>query len=65
VANEAAAALPTPPVHKRGFEKAQQVAALMLVTTVWSFSFEIIYPFISQVRFRVVPLVKTLNQRRC
>lgn len=53
VLDEEAAALPTSPTHKKGFPKAQQVAALMLITTVWPFSFEMIYPFINQVRFRV------------
>ena len=55
--HEEAVALPASPMHKRSFENAQQVATLMLVTTVWSFSFEIIYPFINQVRFRVDPLI--------
>ena len=61
VDHEEAGALPVSPMHKRSFEKAQQVASLMLATTVWSFSFEIIYPFINQVRFRVDPLIQDLN----
>ena len=50
VLDEEATALPTSPPYKRGFPNAQQVAALMLITTVWPFSFEMIYPFINQVR---------------
>ena len=45
--------LPTSPTHKKSFPKARQVVALMLITTVWPFSFEMIYPFINQVGFRV------------
>ena len=52
--DEEADALPTSPTRKKGFLKAQQVAALMMITTVWPFSFEMIYPFINQVRFRVL-----------
>jgi hypothetical protein len=51
VVDEEAAALRTSSTPKKGFPKAQQVAALMLITTVWPFSFEMIYPFINQVRF--------------
>ena len=60
-AHEEAVALPVLPIHKRSFEKAHQVATLMLATTVWSFSFEIIYPFINQVRFHIDPLILDLN----
>ena len=42
------------PTRKKSFPKAPQVAALMLITTVWPFSFEMIYPFINQVRFRAL-----------
>jgi hypothetical protein len=52
-----AATLPTSPARTKGFPKAQQVTALMLITAVWPFSFEMIYPFINQVRSspRVLP----------
>ena len=49
--DEEADALPTSATRNKGFLRAQQVAALMLITTVWPFSFEMIYPFINQVRF--------------
>ena len=54
VVDEEAAASPT---RKKSFPKASQVAALMLITTVWPFSFEMIYPFINQVRFPCVDVV--------
>lgn len=54
VLDEEAAPLPTSPTHKKSFPRARQVAALMLITTVWPFSFEMIYPFINQVRFRAL-----------
>jgi len=53
VLDEEAAALSTSPRDKKGVPKAQ-MAALMLITTVWPFSFEMIYPFINQVRFRTL-----------
>lgn len=54
VVDEEAAAVLISPTHKKGFPKAAQIAALMLITTVWPFSFEMIYPFINQVRFPCV-----------
>ena len=54
VLNEEAQSLPTSPTHKKSFPKARQVIALMLITTVSPFSFEMIYPFINQVRFRAL-----------
>jgi hypothetical protein len=54
--DEEAAALSTSPTRKKNSPSAQQVAALMLITIVWPFSFEMIYPFINQVQFRPAPL---------
>ena len=65
VLDEEAAALPTSPLHKNGFPKVQQVAALMLITTVWPFSFEMIYPFINQVRFRALRPLQDLPNVGC
>jgi hypothetical protein len=61
VLDDEATALPTSPTHKKSSPKAQQVVALMLITTVWPFSFEMIYPFINQVRFRVLRSPQTLT----
>ena len=54
VLDEEAAVIHISPARKKGFPEAQQVAALMLITTVWPFSFEMIYPFINQVRSPVL-----------
>ena len=51
VLDEEAAVLSTSPRGKNGIPNTQQVAALMLITSVSPFSFEMIYPFINQVRF--------------
>ena len=51
VSDEEAAAFST---LARGKKGAQQVAALMLITTVWPFTFEMTYPFINQVRFHTL-----------
>ena len=54
VPDEEAAALSTSPRGKNGVPNTKQVAALMLINSVWPFSFEMIYPFINQVRFRTL-----------
>jgi hypothetical protein len=55
-------ALPTSPTCKKTSPRAQQVAALMLITTVWPFSFEMIYPFINQVRYCICSPTHRKNQ---
>ncbi len=60
VDEEAAGELASP-TRKKSFPKASQIAALMLITTVWPFSFEMIYPFINQVRFPRVLMLRRLR----
>jgi len=54
VLDEEAAVLSTSPKGKIGVPSTQQVAALLLINSVWPFSFEMIYPFINQVRHRTL-----------